>query len=87
MVSIVWFVKMFTSSKKISKDKGAEPTEFEESVAQVSYNASCCAFQAYYGCGVSYSHELISVQAIFDLENTNQELKSELKDLYINSAV
>lgn len=39
MVSIVWFVKMFTSSKKISKDKGAEPTEFEESVAQVSYNA------------------------------------------------
>ncbi|KAL5541490.1 hypothetical protein UlMin_009200 [Ulmus minor] len=26
-------------------------------------------------------------QAIFDLENTNQELKSELKDLYINSAV
>ncbi|KAG5618946.1 hypothetical protein H5410_018770, partial [Solanum commersonii] len=26
-------------------------------------------------------------QALFDLENTNQELKSELKDLYINSAV
>ncbi|XP_010549120.1 PREDICTED: 40S ribosomal protein S7-1-like [Tarenaya hassleriana] len=25
-------------------------------------------------------------QAFFDLENTNQELKSELKDLYINSA-
>ncbi|KAL6185436.1 hypothetical protein ACLB2K_041569 [Fragaria x ananassa] len=59
LVSVVWFVKMFTSSKKISKDKGAEPTEFEESVAQ----------------------------AIFDLENTNQEMKSELKDLYINSAV
>jgi hypothetical protein len=29
--------KMFTSRKKISKDKGAEPTEFEESVGQVIY--------------------------------------------------
>ena len=27
------------------------------------------------------------LQALFDLENTNQELKSELKDLYINQAV
>ncbi|PKA67261.1 40S ribosomal protein S7 [Apostasia shenzhenica] len=26
-------------------------------------------------------------QALFDLENANQELKSDLKDLYINSAV
>ncbi|CAN1255976.1 40S ribosomal protein S7 [Linum perenne] len=26
-------------------------------------------------------------QAFFDLENTSQELKSELKDLYINSAI
>ncbi|PWA41742.1 ribosomal protein S7e [Artemisia annua] len=25
-------------------------------------------------------------QALFDLENTHQELKSDLKDLYINSA-
>ncbi|KAL7192406.1 hypothetical protein ACSBR2_024273 [Camellia fascicularis] len=50
---------MYTSRKKIHKDKDAEPTEFEESV----------------------------LQALFDLENTNQELKSELKDLYINSAV
>ncbi|KAE8124910.1 hypothetical protein FH972_019753 [Carpinus fangiana] len=53
------FVNMFTSRKKIHKDKDAEPTDFEESVAQ----------------------------AFFDLENTNQELKSDLKDLYINSAV
>ncbi|KAF8064766.1 hypothetical protein N665_1169s0024 [Sinapis alba] len=30
--------------------------------------------------------ELVA-QALFDLENTNQELKSELKDLYINQAV
>ena len=27
------------------------------------------------------------VQAFFDLENGNQELKSDLKDLYINGAV
>ncbi|KAH9722773.1 40S ribosomal protein S7-1 [Citrus sinensis] len=52
-------VNMFSAQKKIHKDKDAEPTEFEESVAQ----------------------------AVFDLENTNQELKSELKDLYINSAM
>ncbi|PSR89065.1 40S ribosomal protein [Actinidia chinensis var. chinensis] len=50
---------MYTSRKKIHKDKDAEPTEFEVSVAQ----------------------------ALFDLENTNQELKSDLKDLFINSAV
>ncbi|XP_042460986.1 40S ribosomal protein S7-like [Zingiber officinale] len=50
---------MFTARKKIQKDKGAEPTEFEDTVAQ----------------------------AFFDLENANQELKSDLKDLYINSAV
>ncbi|XP_008227922.1 PREDICTED: 40S ribosomal protein S7-like [Prunus mume] len=49
---------MYTSRKKIHKDKDAEPTEFEESVGQ----------------------------AIFDLE-ANSDLKSELKDLYINSAV
>ncbi|CAF1782658.1 unnamed protein product [Brassica napus] len=30
--------------------------------------------------------ELVA-QALFDLENTNQELKSDLKDLYINQAV
>lgn len=50
---------MFTASKKISKEKGLEPTEFEDTVAQ----------------------------ALFDLENSNSDLKTELKDLYINSAV
>ena len=50
---------MYTARKKIHKEHDAEPTEFEESVAQ----------------------------ALFDLENTNQELKSDLKDLFINSAV
>ncbi|OAY34766.1 40S ribosomal protein S7 [Manihot esculenta] len=50
---------MYTAKQKIHKDKDAEPSEFEESVAQ----------------------------AFFDLENTNQELKSDMKDLYINSAI
>ncbi|KAH7556878.1 hypothetical protein JRO89_XS11G0006100 [Xanthoceras sorbifolium] len=50
---------MFTTKRKIQKDQDAEPTEFEETVAQ----------------------------ALFDLENTNQELKSDLKDLYINQAL
>ncbi|KAK3139050.1 hypothetical protein QOZ80_5AG0377070 [Eleusine coracana subsp. coracana] len=50
---------MFTSRRKIQKDKGVEPSEFEDSVAQ----------------------------AFFDLENGNQELKSDLKDLYVNGAV
>ncbi|CAN6477344.1 unnamed protein product [Victoria cruziana] len=50
---------MYTARRKIQKDKGADPSEFEEAVAQ----------------------------AFFDLENTNQELKSDLKDLFINSAV
>ncbi|KAJ7259616.1 hypothetical protein O6H91_11G120300 [Diphasiastrum complanatum] len=49
---------MFTARRKIQKEKGLEPEEFEESVAQ----------------------------ALFDLENTNQELRSDLRDLYINSA-
>ncbi|KAM0909411.1 hypothetical protein ACQ4PT_014822 [Festuca glaucescens] len=50
--------KMYTARKKIQKDKGVEPTETEETVAQ----------------------------ALFDLENGNTELKSDLKDLYINTA-
>uniref|UniRef100_A0A803R1B7 40S ribosomal protein S7 n=1 Tax=Cannabis sativa TaxID=3483 RepID=A0A803R1B7_CANSA len=50
---------MYSTKKKILKDGNAEPTEFEETVAQ----------------------------NLFDLENTNQELKSDLKDLYINSAI
>ncbi|KAK9838134.1 hypothetical protein WJX81_003271 [Elliptochloris bilobata] len=49
---------MFTARKKIQKEKNAEPTDFEESVAQ----------------------------ALFDLEATNAELKSDLRDLYITKA-
>ncbi|OEL20480.1 40S ribosomal protein S7 [Dichanthelium oligosanthes] len=51
--------RMFTARRKIQKDRGVEPTEFEDTVAQ----------------------------AFFDLENGNQELKSDLKDLYINGAM
>ncbi|KAG8048184.1 hypothetical protein GUJ93_ZPchr0008g14115 [Zizania palustris] len=50
---------MYTVRKKIQKDKGLEPSKFEDSIAQ----------------------------AFFDVENGNQELKSEFKDLYINNAV
>ncbi|KAK3250211.1 40S ribosomal protein [Cymbomonas tetramitiformis] len=49
---------MFTARKKIQKERGLEPDEFEENVAQ----------------------------ALFDLEATNQELKVDLRDLFINSA-
>ncbi|CAI5527335.1 unnamed protein product [Closterium sp. Naga37s-1] len=52
------FAAMFTARRKIQKEKGQEPDEFEETVAQ----------------------------ALFDLEATNQELKSDLRDLFINSA-
>ncbi|KAJ9523388.1 hypothetical protein QJQ45_005293 [Haematococcus lacustris] len=51
-------------NKKIVKERGQEPDEFEESVAQVEQHAS----------------------ALFDLEATNQELKGDLRDLYITSA-
>jgi len=83
---------MYTARKKIQKEKGLEPSEFEDSVAQVctapfplcssccflwlSMCPSCDAFLA--GC---------APQAFFDLENGNQELKSDLKDLYINNAM
>ncbi|CAN6342400.1 unnamed protein product [Urochloa humidicola] len=50
---------MFTARRKIQKDKGVEPTEFDDTVAQT----------------------------FFDLENGNQELKIDLKDLHINAAV
>ncbi len=36
------FVKMYTTKQKIHKDKDAEPTEFEESVAQVLKCFCCC---------------------------------------------
>eukprot|EP00775_Hariotina_reticulata_P011666 gene11666-11809_t len=49
---------MFTARKKIVKEKGTEPDDFEESVAQ----------------------------ALFDLEATNNELKADLRDLYITAA-
>jgi len=56
---LAFFAAMsFTARRKIQKEKGQEPDEFEESVAQ----------------------------ALFDLESTNTELKSELRDLFINSA-
>lgn len=79
---------MFTTKKKIQKDKDAEPTEFEETVAQVLL---CCLLinlilVLWYSTMLN-KWCLIWLQALFDLENTNQELKSDLKDLYINQAM
>lgn len=59
MIALHNVSRMFTARKKIAKEKGAEPSEFEQSVAQ----------------------------ALFDLEATNAELKSDLRDLYITSAI
>ena len=39
------------------------------------------------GCDVFSAGFLLYLQAFFDLENGNQELKSDLKDLYINNAM
>jgi len=39
------------------------------------------------GCDVFSTGFLLYLQAFFELENDNQELKSDLKDLYINNAM
>ena len=72
---------MFSARKKIAKEKGAEPDEFEESVAQV-----CSCHTISQSSRVKLATQLIPSQAIFDLEATNQELKGDLRDLYITSA-
>lgn len=93
---------MFTARKKIVKEKGAEPDEFEESVAQVCVIPSALgpvrsltvgALGAVDGWGRAATaprelrtHALPCPQALFDLEATNQELKADLRDLYITSA-
>ena len=68
-------------SKKIVKEKGAEPDEFEESVAQVRLHTAMRPLWQH------LTHPLNTLeQALFDLEATNNELKSDLRDLYITSA-
>ncbi|CAD6211539.1 unnamed protein product [Miscanthus lutarioriparius] len=70
--------------------EGLQPSEFEDSVAQMScvpipsFSPPTVVFPflrtgALCGCPC--------VGAFFDLENGNQELKSDLKDLYINNAM
>ena len=81
-------LKMFTTKKKIQKDKDAEPTEFEETVAQVSSLPLLSVFWIHILKELNMLKTKCSFpQALFDLENTNSELKSDLKDLFINSAV
>ncbi|KAI5009916.1 hypothetical protein ZWY2020_012053 [Hordeum vulgare] len=50
---------MYTARKKIRKNKGVEPSEFEATVAHV----------------------------LLHLKKGNQELKGDLKDMYINAAI
>jgi small subunit ribosomal protein S7e len=96
---------MHTARRKIQKDKGVEPSEFEDSVAQVSAEPYFAAFvivsslnssvffslncsEQKYKCPYVIVIALVAtLQAFFDLENSNTELKSDLKDLYINNAV
>ena len=111
---------MFTARKKIQKEKNAEPTEFEESVAQVRrppllMACYCCALARV--CSTENAavplfalapvctdlgdaqaegsirakpflpfSRCVAAQALFDLEATNAELKSDLRDLYIIKA-
>jgi small subunit ribosomal protein S7e len=88
---------MYTARKKIQKEKGLEPSEFEDSVAQVSrapiprhlcspLRGGSFAFLISWASRRSDAFVATS-QAFFDLENSNQELKSDLKDLYINNAM
>lgn len=80
---------MYTASSKIRKDKGLEPSEFEDSVAQVILTV-LYYFWLYIVLYFTFKSLLfmcIVFQAFFDLENSNQELKSDLKDLYINNAM
>ncbi|GJN29789.1 hypothetical protein PR202_gb18112 [Eleusine coracana subsp. coracana] len=88
---------MYTARKKIQKDKGVEPSEFEDSVAQV--RALCLLHLPLICVVLLFSPFLLTevlcargalratLQAFFDLENGNTEIKSDLKDLYINNAV
>jgi small subunit ribosomal protein S7e len=81
---------MYTARKKIQKDKGVEPSEFEDSVAQVRapglYRPSPHVSDSWCSPYRGLLTQLLS-QAFFDLENGNSELKSDLKDLYINNAM
>lgn len=46
---------MFTASRKIQKDKGLEPTEFEYSVAQVNpFSVFGCLLFVYMRCWVFF---------------------------------
>ncbi|GER48055.1 40S ribosomal protein S7 [Striga asiatica] len=81
---------MYTALQKIHKDKDAEPSEFEENVAQVLvkwavFSIGSLPLELNFDCVVLIMTFIVP-QALFDLENTNQEIKSDLKDLYINSA-
>ncbi|RVX13890.1 40S ribosomal protein S7 [Vitis vinifera] len=72
---------MYTSRRKIQKDQGVEPSELRTWLHRLNIQ---CFIGVYIQC---ISFKLMwFLQSFFDLENTNLELKSDLKDIYINSA-
>lgn len=102
-----------SARKKIVKEKGQEPDEFEESVAQVcvravlvcvkacgvweSWTGRACRLRSCVRTGMGQHARAMHqqqpthsphthIQALFDLEATNTELKGDLRDLYITSA-
>ena len=91
----------FTARKKIVKERGQEPDELEEQVAQVGLYSNLCNGSSTRPLrNPSFAPlNLIPLvmltpiqpffffsQALFDLEATNAELKSDLRDLYIAGA-
>ena len=89
---------MIPARKKIAKEKGAEPDDFESSVAQVIAPTRNTRMET--SSIRRSSLDIIPgsvpvrscveaaklMQALFDLEATNSELKQDLRDLYITSA-
>lgn len=87
------FVNMYSARRKISKAEDASLTDMEELVTEVVILASIrfslgyCTWKSLPNVLASdCALYLSSLQALFDLEHTNQELQSDLKDLYIDSA-
>lgn len=86
LISLLFYIlykRLGTARKKIKKIKGLEPTEFEDTATHVEIHPTFLFLSIYADCWYLDS----SSRPCFDLENGNQEMKSDLKDLYINSAM
>lgn len=75
----------FNTVQKIHKDKNAEPLNLRRMLPRSLLLLSVSVFLLKV-CFIMICILLTCIQAFFDLENTNQEIQSDLKDLYINNA-